>query len=94
VLPIDPAAQYAEERYTARRWRQRGRPDYLLWEGGSRCELELWRERYFGGLSRGEQEFVDAVTRRARRRRRRRWLAVGAALVVVAVLAAIAILWR
>ncbi len=81
-------------RYSARRWRQRGQPDYLLWEGGSRGELELWREGYAGGLSRGEQEFVDAVTRRARRRRRRRWLSVGAAIVVLAVLAAVAILWR
>ena len=81
-------------RHTAGRWQERGRPDGLLWTGSSRLELELWRQRYPGRLSHVEQAFVDAVARRARRRRNRRWLALGAALVVVAVLAAVALLWR
>src|SRR4030095_5856673 len=38
-------------RRAPRTWRERGRPDDLLWTGAARREVELWRERYPGRLS-------------------------------------------
>jgi WD40 repeat protein len=82
-------------RQAARAWHERGRPEDLLWSGTSYREFALWRERYPGGLTAGEQAFADAMARHARRRRRRRRAAVaGAFAVLVGVLAGVLGLWR
>jgi DNA-binding winged helix-turn-helix (wHTH) protein len=63
------AAQLRDQlRQAARLWADRGRPDELLWTGGSYREFALWRERYPGGLSSDEQAFADAMVRHAGRR--------------------------
>ncbi len=59
-------------RQAARLWEARGKPEDLLWTGTSFREYELWRERYAGTLSDGENTFARAMTARAARRRRQR----------------------
>ncbi|MDX1501588.1 MAG: WD40 repeat domain-containing protein, partial [Thermoanaerobaculia bacterium] len=82
-------------RQTAQRWRERDKPDDLLWTGTSFKEYELWRERYPGGLTAEEEEFARAMKARAERRKRQRRLAVGVAFVVLlAVLAVVGGFWR
>jgi WD40 repeat protein/DNA-binding winged helix-turn-helix (wHTH) protein len=77
------AAQLRDQlRQAARLWTDRGRPDELLWTGGSYREFALWRERYPGGLSSDEQAFADAMVRHAGRRRRRRRI-IGAAVFLL-----------
>ncbi|MDX1501310.1 MAG: WD40 repeat domain-containing serine/threonine-protein kinase [Thermoanaerobaculia bacterium] len=81
-------------RQSAQRWRERGKPDDLLWTGTSFREYELWRERYPGGLTAEEQEFARAMKSRAERRKRQRRTAVGAAFaVLLAVLGVVGFLW-
>jgi WD40 repeat protein len=82
-------------RQAARLWEDRGKPDDLLWTGTSFQEYELWRERYAGKLSAGEDAFARAMTTRALRRRRQRRLATAAVIVVAFVVAgALGVLWR
>ncbi len=82
-------------RQAARGWQERGRAQDLLWTGTSFRELELWRERYRGGLTASEEEFAEASARLAGRRRRRRRLAVAASFaVLLAVVGVVTSLWR
>ncbi len=82
-------------RQAAHLWKEKGRPDDLLWTGTSYHEYRLWRERYPGGLSDVEDDFGRAMVELAGRKRRRRrtaLVAAMAALVMVAV--ALSLLWR
>jgi len=82
-------------RQVARLWEERGEPEDLLWTGTSFREYQLWRERYGGSLSGGEETFVRAMTERATRRRRRRRLAIGALVAAaLAVATGSTVLWR
>jgi len=82
-------------RQAARLWDERGRPEDLLWTGTSYREYELWRERYAGQLSAGEESFAGAMTDRARRRQRQRRLAVATVVATaLAVASGMGILWR
>ena len=82
-------------RQAARLWDERGRPDDLLWTGTSFREYQLWRERYAGALSAGEDRFARAMTALALRQRRTRQLAVAMGFaVLLAVLGVVAGLWR
>ncbi|HVS14942.1 MAG TPA: protein kinase [Thermoanaerobaculia bacterium] len=82
-------------RQATKLWEQRGQPEDLLWTGASFREYELWRERYAGSLSAGEETFTRAMTDRARRRRRRRRLAVAAVVfAALAVTTGMGVLWR
>jgi WD40 repeat protein len=82
-------------RQAARLWKERGRPDDLLWAGTSFKEYELWRERYEGGLSEAEEQFARAMSSRAARHKRRRRLAVAAVVTIaVGVAAVTSSLWR
>ncbi len=61
-------AQLRDElRHQAKVWRDRGRPEDLLWTGTSYREFSLWRERYPGGLTAAEEEFAQAMVARAGR---------------------------
>ncbi|PWB68853.1 MAG: hypothetical protein C3F15_15835, partial [Holophagae bacterium] len=81
-------------RQVARLWEEKGRPDDLLWTGTSYREYGIWRERYPGGLSAVEEAFGTAMTRLAERRRWRRRVALTAAMVIlIAVAAALSLLW-
>ncbi|MEJ2582477.1 MAG: WD40 repeat domain-containing protein, partial [Acidobacteriota bacterium] len=89
-------AQLRDElRQAARAWDEHGRHDDRLWTGMAHREFELWSERYPGGLSELESEFVVAMRSLANRRRRRRRLAIASAgAVLLATLAVITGLWR
>ncbi|HSF15100.1 MAG TPA: winged helix-turn-helix domain-containing protein [Vicinamibacteria bacterium] len=63
-------------RQAAQVWQERGKREDLLWTGSSYRELALWRERYEGGLTAAETQFVDASTKLAGQKRRRRRMAV------------------
>ncbi|MGH9335625.1 MAG: WD40 repeat domain-containing protein, partial [Vicinamibacteria bacterium] len=82
-------------RQAAQSWQDRGRPDDLLWTDRSYRELALWRERYTGGLTKTEDEFVQSAAKLAGRKRRRRGIAV-VALVTAALAFGITTtsLWR
>ena len=85
---LDGAQLRDQLRQAAQLWEERGRLDDLLWTGTAFREFTLWRERYPGGLTEGEEGFATAMTRKALRLRRRRRLAVSllvAALLVVLV---------
>ena len=59
------------------------------------ASIELWRERYPGGLSEIEEAFSSASSGLAGRRRRRRRLAASVGVsILVAVLAVVTGLWR
>ncbi len=90
------AAQLRDQlRQAAQLWNARGKPDDLVWAGASYREFALWRERYPGGLSSTEEEFVESMTRHAQRRRRRRRIVVAALLIgLLAVAATVTTLWR
>ncbi|MEO8053860.1 MAG: protein kinase [Acidobacteriota bacterium] len=77
-------------RQAARLWKEKGRPEDLLWTGTSYREYSLWRERYPGGLSEAEEAFGHAMVARAGQRRRVRRMAYAAVLAAVS-LTAIAI---
>jgi WD40 repeat protein len=76
-------------RQAAMAWRERGRPDDLLWTGTVHRDLAVWRERYPGGLTATEQAFAEASTRLAGRKRR--WRQVALASLVAASVAVAAI---
>ncbi|HVS01449.1 MAG TPA: WD40 repeat domain-containing serine/threonine-protein kinase [Thermoanaerobaculia bacterium] len=81
-------------RQVARLWEERGRPADLLWAGTSFREFELWRERYPGRLSVGEERYARAMVEQAGRRRRRRRLALAAVLAgLLGVAAVMSGLW-
>ena len=90
------AAQLRDQlRQAAHMWRTKGRPRDLLWFGTSYREFAVWRERYPGGLSAVENEFVEAMTRHALRRRRRRRIVVAALILgLLAVAVVVTTLWR
>jgi WD40 repeat protein len=82
-------------RQAAQAWKERGRPEDLLWSGTAYRDFALWRERYPRGLTSTEQAFAEAAARRAGRRRRRRRLAVGAIVTALALgLGVVATFWR
>jgi WD40 repeat protein/DNA-binding winged helix-turn-helix (wHTH) protein len=82
-------------RQAAALWEARGKPDELLWSGGSYREYRVWRERYRGRLSALEEEFARAMAALAgRRRRRRRVAAAGLFLALAAVAGVVTALWR
>jgi WD40 repeat protein len=89
-------AQLRDElRQAAELWQKRDRPEDLLWTGTSFKEYELWRERYSGGLSAGEEAFATAMRTKAERRKRQRRMALtGAFVVMLVVLAVVGSLWR
>jgi WD40 repeat protein len=75
-------------------WKEKGRPDDLLWTGTSEREFELWRERYPGALTAVESDFTEAMVEYARRGRRRRRLAAAATLLLAMAVATVtATLW-
>lgn len=90
------AAQLRDQlRQAAQLWEQKGRSPDLLWTGAACHEFQLWRQRYSGGLSAGEEAFATAMISRATRRRRRRRLVVAAAFAaLVAVLVLVSDLWQ
>jgi WD40 repeat protein len=85
------AAQLRDQlRQAAKTWDEHDRPTDLLWTGTAYREYAVWRERFPGGLTGLEEQFVHAMTTHAKRRRRRRGLAVAAAFVaLLAVLAVV-----
>jgi len=89
-------AQLRDElRQAAELWDKRGKPEDLLWTGTSFKEYELWRERYGGGLTSGEEHFAAAMQAKAhRRKRQRRFALTGAFVVLLLVLAVVGGLWR
>ena len=89
-------AQLRDElRQAAELWEKRGTPEDLLWTGTSFKEFELWRERYRGGLSAGEEAFAAAMRNKAERKRKiRRMALAGSFLVLLVVLAVVGSLWR
>src|SRR5678815_846895 len=58
-------------RAAVRQWEERGRPSGLLWRGDALAEYRLWRERYPGSLTTGEEAFAAASLADAARTRRR-----------------------
>jgi WD40 repeat protein len=70
-------------RQAAQMWDQHGRSDDLLWTGTAFRELQLWRERYPGGLSELESSFAEAMVTHAHRQKRRLRLAVVAAFLLL-----------
>ncbi len=70
-------------RAAARHWDERGRRSGLLWRGDALAEYRLWRERYPGGLTAGEEEFAAASLADAARARRRTRALVGGAFAVL-----------
>jgi DNA-binding winged helix-turn-helix (wHTH) protein/WD40 repeat protein len=90
------AAQIRDQlRQAARLWRERDRPDDLLWTGALFREFALWRDRYPGGLTETEESFAEAMTRFALKRRRRRRAIAAVFVVSLAVIAAtMAALWQ
>ncbi|MGB5344101.1 MAG: hypothetical protein WBP67_18600, partial [Thermoanaerobaculia bacterium] len=84
-----------ELRHQAQLWIERDRPDDLLWTGTSFKEVQLWRERYPGGLSADEEAFVRAMTSKAERRRRNARIVIASGtLVLLAVIGVVTALWR
>ena len=82
-------------RQAAQAWRDRGRPEDLLWTGKSYRELSLWRESYTGGLSSTEEAFALAAATLAGRTRRRRQIAVAASFaLLLGVMGVFFSLWR
>jgi WD40 repeat protein len=79
----DSAQLRDQIRQSAQMWEERGRPEDLLWTGTSYGEFRLWRERYEGGLSAGEEAFGDAMAHRAESRKRRRRMVISAAFTVL-----------
>jgi WD40 repeat protein/serine/threonine protein kinase len=67
----------------ARHWDERGRPSGLLWRGDALAEYRLWRERYPGTLTTGEEQFAAASLADAARGRRRTRALVGGAFAVL-----------
>ncbi len=83
-------AQLRDElRHQAKVWRDRGRPEDLLWTGTSYREFSLWRERYPGGLTAAEEEFAQAMVARAGRQRRRRRVAIATAFTLLLIVLAV-----
>ncbi len=74
-------------RQAAHLWEEKGRPDDLLWTGTSYQEYQVWRARYPGGLSEGEETFARSMVARAGRRRRVRRIAYASVLAAVALVA-------
>jgi WD40 repeat protein/serine/threonine protein kinase len=70
-------------RATVRQWEERGRPSGLLWRGDALAEYRLWRERYPGSLTAGEEAFAAASLSEAARARRRTRALVGGAFAVL-----------
>src|SRR6185503_16638123 len=70
-------------RAAVRQWEERGRPSGLLWRGDALAEYRLWRERYPGSLTSGEEAFAAASLADAARTRRRTRALVGGAFAVV-----------
>jgi hypothetical protein len=89
-------AQLRDElRQAAKLWESRDREPDLLWSGTAFREFELWRERYRGGLTALEEEYVGAMVAFDQRQRRRRRLAASMILVAaVAVSVVMGLLWR
>ena len=72
-------------RAAVRQWEERGRPSGLLWRGDALAEYRLWRERYPGSLTAGEEAFAAAsLAETARARRRTRALVSGAFAILLA----------
>ncbi|WP_162788313.1 hypothetical protein [Amycolatopsis albispora] len=103
-LDDDRAGRQVHRRLTlaARAWRDHGRTDDDLYQGGTLAAAHTWAEEHRDELNPLEREFLDAGARRrdaadaaARRRVRRRYQLTSAA-VVLAVLAASALFyaWR
>jgi len=91
----DSAQLRDQLRQAAQLWEQKGQTDDLLWTGTAYQEFEIWRERYPGGLSSGEESFASAMAERAARGRRRRRIAVtGAFVALIAVLVVVGGFWR
>jgi len=75
-------------RQAAHLWEEKGQPADLLWSGTSYQEYQVWRARYPGGLSDGEEAFGRAMAQRAGRKRRRRRAVYAAVLATVVLTAA------
>ncbi len=92
---VDAARIRDELRQAARTWDDHDRTNDLLWTGAAYREFRLWHDRYPGGLTEPEEDFVIAMIAHAKWRRRRRRLAVAAALLLaVVVTTATTVLWR
>jgi len=89
-------AQLRDElRQAARMWEQHSRSEDLLWTGTAFQELQIWRERYSGGLTDQENAFVAAMTAKATRRKRQRRMAVAAVLTAALAVAGVTgVLWK
>ena len=84
-----------ELRRASRTWDERGRPDDLLWTGGTWREFQVWRDHYPGGLTDVEEAFAAAMNVSAvRRTRRLRFAATTAIAVLLLVVAVVGTLWR
>ena len=70
-------------RAAVRQWDERGRPSGLLWRGDALAEYRLWRERYPGSLTAGEEQFAAASLADAARSRRRTRALIGGAFAVL-----------
>ncbi len=80
-------------RAAARQWRDRGRPDGLLWRGDALLEYRMWRRRYQGALTAVEEGFARAsIGAAARAQKLRRAVLISAFLVLSAGLAVIALM--
>ncbi len=69
-------------------WEEKGRPDDLLWTGTSEREFELWQERYPGNLTALEDDFAQAMVRRAERRKQVRRTVTAAVVAGLSLVAA------
>jgi WD40 repeat protein len=91
----DSAQLRDQLRQAAQLWHDRDRSDDLLWSGSFYQEFQLWRERYPGGLTSEEEEFVAAMTAHAeRRQRRRRTLTAAVITSLLLGLLVVGVLWR
>ena len=54
--PVPPRTPQA-----SRTWDERGRPDDLVWTGGTWREFQVWRDHYPGGLTDVEEAFAGAM---------------------------------
>lgn len=80
-------------RQAARLWESRGQPADLLWTGASLLDLRVWRQRYPVALTTTEEAFARAMAEQAGRRRLRRLTVAAAIAILLAILAAVGMLW-
>ena len=91
----DSARVRDQLRQAAQVWAERGRTSELLWTGAAVKELQLWRERYSGGLTFTEEAFSQGMIHEAEtRRRRKRFLITAAFVVLLAVVGVVVVLWQ